>query len=153
MASDIRLPVLGRAKFLAIFSSNLDEFFQIRVAGLKAQIDSGLEGLSIDGLSAGDQLDRIHEIVLGQYESAYSIYSKSVIPELQEEDIRIVGLDELTQSQRLDLRRHFEREIFPDGMDQAWRDAAGMVAVPEPTTALLLGLGLVGLSMKRRMAS
>ena len=113
MASDIRLPVLERAKFLAIFSSNLDEFFQIRVAGLKAQIDSGLEGLSIDGLSAGDQLDRIHEIVLGQYESAYSIYSKSVIPELQEKDIRIVGLDELTQSQRLDLRRHFEREIFP----------------------------------------
>lgn len=113
MAEDTRLPVLERAKFLAIFGSNLDEFFQIRVAGLKAQLDSGIDRLSIDGLSADEQLDRIHDLVSEQYQTAYSVYSKSVMPELQENDVHIVGLKDLTTSQADDLRRHFEREIFP----------------------------------------
>ena len=59
---------------------------------------------------------------------------------------RLVGVRTLVQANPI------ADTIFPAGMDQAWRDAAGMVAVPEPTTALLLGLGLIGLSMRRRRA-
>ena len=113
MAEDLSLPLLERAKFLAIFGSNLDEFFQIRVAGIKAQIDSELDPISIDGLESDTQLENIHDYVSSQYSRASLIYSKSIIPELAEKDIRIVSLNELTKSQSDDLRRHFERDIFP----------------------------------------
>ena len=113
LAEDLSLPLLERAKFLAIFGSNLDEFFQIRVAGIKAQIDSGMDRVSMDGLDSTSQLESIHEFVSSQYDRAASIYSKSIIPELSESDIQIVGIDALSSSQAEDLRRHFERDILP----------------------------------------
>ena len=113
LAENQSLPLLERAKFLAIFGSNLDEFFQIRVAGIKAQIDSGMDRVSIDGLDSTSQLESIHDTVSDQYDRAASIYSKSIIPELSESDIKIVGIEDLSVSQREDLRKHFERDIFP----------------------------------------
>ncbi|MAI80149.1 MAG: polyphosphate kinase 1 [Deltaproteobacteria bacterium] len=113
LAEDTSLPLLERAKFLAIFGSNLDEFFQIRVAGLKAQIDSKMDTPSIDGLKPESQLQLIHDYVSEQHIRASSIYQKSILPELAENDIRIMKLNELSAKQASDLQDHFERDIFP----------------------------------------
>lgn len=113
MSEDERLPLLERVKFLAIFSSNLDEFFQVRVAGLKEQIGSGLSVVAPDGLSPRDQLQMIHARVRGLVGRS-SIHFRDVLrPALAEQGIRIVGLDALDAEQLRGLRQTFEREIFP----------------------------------------
>ena len=113
MSEDERLPVLERVKFLAIFSSNLDEFFQVRVAGLKEQIDAKLELISPDGLGAGEQLQLVHARVKELVRRSTSHYHKTLVPQLASHGIRIVGLDAVTAEQAAALRRTFEREIFP----------------------------------------
>lgn len=113
LSEDERLPALERVKFLAIFFSNLDEFFQVRVAGLKAQIDSGLSVTSPDGLGPGEQLAIIHRRVKALVRRATSHYQKVLIPALAEHGVRVVGLDAVSDQQAGALRRHFEREIFP----------------------------------------
>jgi polyphosphate kinase len=113
MAEDERLPLLERVKFLAIFCSNLDEFFQVRVAGLKEQVESGINIVSPDGLGPREQMQLVHARVKELVRRTTGVYHKSLLPTLAEHDIRIVGLDALTDEQRRGLRRTFEREIFP----------------------------------------
>jgi len=113
MSEDERLPLLERVKFLAIFCANLDEFFQVRVAGLKEQIGSGLSVVAPDGLSPSDQLQLIHRRVRDLVRRTANHYRKVLVPALADEGIRIVGLDALDDDQLRRLRRTFEREIFP----------------------------------------
>ena len=110
-AEDERNPLLERARFLSIFASNLDEFFQIRVAGLKQQVAAGRSSPTPDGMSAPETLDAIRNRLLplvARHSQAYAETSA----ELADEGIRIVRYDERPE-RHLELRSRFLDEIFP----------------------------------------
>jgi polyphosphate kinase len=113
LAEDVSQPLLERAKFLAIFASNLDEFYMVRVAGLKRRDETGLSVRSADGLSPREQLTRI---ALRNQELAVRharVFLDSVSPQLEEHDIRFVTWSDLDDQQRLHLSEYFSDQIFP----------------------------------------
>jgi polyphosphate kinase len=110
-AQDERNPLLERTRFLAIFTSNLDEFFQIRVAGLKQQVAAGQSRPSPDGLTPVEILRRVRNRVL-QLQSAHSDCYVAIARELADEGIRIVRYEDRPERQ-LELRRQFLDQIFP----------------------------------------
>ena len=112
-ALDPKIPLLERVKFLAIFSSNLDEFFMIRVSGLKRQLSSGALKPPPDGLTPAQQLNRIREQVLPLLDSADSCWRDQLQPELWKQGIRVVPHSSLQKKQVRLLRHHFRREVFP----------------------------------------
>jgi polyphosphate kinase len=113
LAESDRPPLLERAKFSAIFSSNLDEFFMIRVAGLHDQIDAGVEGRGPDGATASETLDRIRAKVLELTARQHVNWSTVLQPALAEHGIRIASLDEVPDEEQPKLTERFERQIFP----------------------------------------
>jgi polyphosphate kinase len=110
-SEDTRNPLLERVRFLSIFSSNLDEFFQVRVSGLMQQIAAGHSRPTPDGLSASQKLDRIRGRVL-QLQGHQSDLYDSISEELAEEGIRVLPLEDRPQRQQ-ELRQRFMDEIFP----------------------------------------
>jgi polyphosphate kinase len=110
-ALDERNPLLQRVRFLSIFASNLDEFFQIRVAGLKQQVKAGRSSPTPDGMSAAETLESVRLRLLPLV-AEHSDAMRTVRDELAEEGIRIVGYDERPERHR-ELRRQFVDEIFP----------------------------------------
>ncbi len=110
-AEDARNPLLERVRFLSIFTSNLDEFFQVRVSGLKQQVAAGHSRPTPDGLSASQKLDRIRGRVL-QLQARHSDLLTSISVELAEEGIRILPLEDRPERQN-ELRQRFLDEIFP----------------------------------------
>jgi polyphosphate kinase len=112
-AEEDRRAPLDRARFLAIFSRNLDEFFQIRVSGLREQLEAGVAGTSPDGMSPREQLDaiqaRVRELVARQMQ----LYESDVRPLLDAGGVRITDWDDLKEPQRHELRQVFEERIFP----------------------------------------
>ncbi|HEY5079563.1 MAG TPA: hypothetical protein VII43_06930, partial [Opitutaceae bacterium] len=82
-----RHPLLERVRFLAIVSSNLDEFFEIRVAGLMQQVDSGLTEFGSDGLTPVEQLRRIHAVVASLVDEQYRCWHHQLVPALAREGI------------------------------------------------------------------
>jgi len=112
-AKDITQPLLERVKFLSIFSTNLDEFFMIRVAGLKRQVKSKVNELTTDGMSAQEQRDTIYEILTPLVEEEHKIFNDVIIPELAENNIRFFKYDELNDDDRKKTDEYFEDEIFP----------------------------------------
>jgi polyphosphate kinase len=112
-AEDAWRPPLDRARFLAIFSRNLDEFFQIRVSGLREQAAAGVSGTSPDGMSPREQLAairvRAQELVARQTQ----VFEREVKPRLHAGGIRIVDWGDLKGPQRLELQHVFEERIFP----------------------------------------
>jgi polyphosphate kinase len=113
LAEDNGLPLLERVRFLAIFSNNLDEFFQIRVAGLKEQLSVGLAATSPDGMTAREQLDAISERVRLLKTRQHQIWAKSVRPRLDAAGISVVDWEDLGDEDRVLLRQTFERRVFP----------------------------------------
>jgi polyphosphate kinase len=113
IAEDDGLPVLERVKFLGIFSSGLDEFLQVRVAGLKEQVAAKLRTLSADGRSAPQQLDEAHEKIVGLLQREELIFAESVVPKLSESGIQILDWTDLDHAGRKELLSVFERDIFP----------------------------------------
>jgi polyphosphate kinase len=113
LAENEALPLLERAKFSAIFSSNLDEFFMIRVAGLHDQIDAGVEGRGPDGMTANETLDRVRSEVLELTERQQRGFSEVLQPALAEHGIRIVRPEDVPESEQAKLTERFERQIFP----------------------------------------
>jgi polyphosphate kinase len=110
-AADERNPLLERARFLAIFAGNLDEFFQVRVAGLKQHVEAGRSSPTPDGMSAAETLDAIRLRLLPML-AAHSAAYAEVRAQLAEAGVRIVGYDERPE-RHLELRRQFLDEIFP----------------------------------------
>ncbi len=110
---DKRYPLLERLKFLAIFSSNLDEFFMIRIAGLKRQMESGVIELSMDGLTPKEQLELIRKRVLELYQLQEEIYFNEIVPELQEAGIFIHQYKDLENKDKDYLHRYFCNNVLP----------------------------------------
>ncbi len=112
-ARDRTWPVLERLKFLAIFGSNLDEFFMIMVSGLHEQLLSPAPGTAPDGLSAIEQLVRIRAQVLRLTQAAVSLWLNELLPELANNEIRVRSFSELSATQREWARAYFRRSVFP----------------------------------------
>jgi polyphosphate kinase len=113
LAEDPRQPLLERIKFLAITSRNLDEFFQVRVAGLHAQREAPLPVTSPDGRTPEQQLREIRTRVLELALAAQDVYAKQLAPALAEAGIQIVAWSTLGAEDRALLGREFEARIFP----------------------------------------
>ncbi len=107
------VPLLERVKFLAIFSEGLDEFFQVRVAGLKDQVDAGLRTRSADGLRPSEALRAIGERVTELVDRQSRIFLDSVVPALAEAGMRVADWSSLDDADREYLIESFNRQIFP----------------------------------------
>ncbi|HEX2850768.1 MAG TPA: RNA degradosome polyphosphate kinase [Acidimicrobiales bacterium] len=113
LAEDKEQPLLERAKFLAIWSANLDEFFQVRVAALKDQLAAGVPGTTPDGITPGQQLRLIRERVAEQLGRVSSAFLDGVVPALADVGIRLSDWDALDDDDREYLVAVFEERIFP----------------------------------------
>jgi polyphosphate kinase len=112
-AKDPENPLLERVKFLAIVSSNLDEFFMVRVAGLQHQAASGSLESSADGRSAAEQLQLIRSEVRRLVEEIQHLFRGTLLPELEREGIRIVDMAALSPDERSALDKYFLEQVFP----------------------------------------
>lgn len=106
-------PLLERVKFLAIFSSNMDEFFMVRVSGLKQQVLLGITDRPADGLTPREQLVAIHRTVTHLFNQATNCWLDTLQPALTKEGIHTLSYDQLKTRQKKKLAAYFEREIFP----------------------------------------
>ena len=112
-AEEARRPALERARFLAICSRNLDEFFQIRVSGLREQVGAGVSGTSPDGMSPREQIDAIRARAQELVATQTQLFEHDVKPLLHAGGVRIADWEDLKESHRDELRRVFEERIFP----------------------------------------
>ncbi|HEY1760325.1 MAG TPA: polyphosphate kinase 1 [Bryobacteraceae bacterium] len=112
-AQDPFNPLLERVMFLSILGSNIDEFFQVRVAVLKQRAASGAEEHRVDGLSDTELLDAIHDEVAALGESAYACLRRDLKPALAEAGIRILDYADLDEEARTALNDYFQRTVFP----------------------------------------
>ncbi len=113
LAEDRTLPLMERVKFLAIFSGGIDEFFQVRVAGLKDQVAAGVRLRSPDGRTPLEQLHDVRDKVCELMAREDRIYLEGILPALGDEGIHVLGWNELDGDGREELLRVFERDIFP----------------------------------------
>ncbi len=113
LAEDSSQPLLERAKFLAIFASNLDEFYMVRVAGLKRRDETGLSVRSADGLTPGEQLAAIYKRTQELVEQHARAFIDHVQPELEKHAISIVNWAQLTDFEKLRLSNYFSDQVFP----------------------------------------
>ena len=113
LARDPDVPLLERARYLSIFSTNLDEFFQVRVSGLADRVAAELTERSLDGHTAAEQL---HEVRLATSElccEQQRLFLEQVQPALAAEGIHMLPADDLHEHERARLRKHFEERVFP----------------------------------------
>ena len=133
-------PLLERLRFLSISGSNLDEFYMVRVAGLRGQVDAGIETRSQDGLSPGEQLQQISTLVADLSADQTRIWAKLRI-ELAAQGFYIVGEKDLDKADRIWLERHFIEHIFPVLTPIAVNPALPFPFIPN--TGITLGLDLL----------
>lgn len=112
-ATDSRTPLLERLKFLAIFSSNLDEFFMVRVAALKQQVAANVSKLPPDGRTPSEQLELISHSLSPIVAEQNQHFEKVLRPQLAREGIYLLDYMDLNQEQRVYLQNYFEEQIFP----------------------------------------
>jgi polyphosphate kinase len=112
-AEDTRLPLLERVKFLTIFSTNLDEFFMIRVSGLRRQAAAGTGGTTPDGMTPSEQILVINRELSVQFGRYDRCWKQDVLPSLRETGIRILHYVDLTAREREAIQQYFQRDIFP----------------------------------------
>ena len=112
-AEDAGNPLLERVKFLAITASNLDEFFEIRVGGLLQQLEDGQNSPTLDGLTMAEERDLINRATHKFVEEQYSCWNERLRPELAEQGIRVLGIDELDEEALAFADEYCERELDP----------------------------------------
>jgi polyphosphate kinase len=140
LAENQKLPLLERVKFLAIYSSNLDEFFMVRVASLKRKIEYGNNELLISGLTPTDLLSAIHTKVRILQDRVSYLLINDLKPRLNEQGITRVSWDSLSDAEKAPLTERFVREIFP-----VLTPLASDPSHPFPhISGLSLNLGIIG---------
>jgi polyphosphate kinase len=113
LVEDPSVPLLERVKFAAIYTSNLDEFFMVRVAGLQDQVDAGVTTPGPDGRTPSEVVDGIRERVNDQDGRLCRCVAHELVPTLAEHGIRIVSWDKVSDEERAALSERFQRQIFP----------------------------------------
>ncbi|MEM6259181.1 MAG: polyphosphate kinase 1 [Planctomycetota bacterium] len=112
-ALDERTPLLERVAFLAIFNSNLDEYYQKRVGSLKRQAESGQGQRGADGMSVTDQLKTIREMVLPMLQAQAGCYRNQILPALVQHGIELLHWSDLTDAEKQEAEQHFLDQLFP----------------------------------------
>lgn len=112
-ARDPNNPLLERVKFLSILGSNLDEFFMVRIAGLKKQVAAGVVDVPADGLTPALQLAETRKVVLDLMTQARYCLHNELVPQLQQAGIHILGYEELNKQQKSSVDTYFEDVVFP----------------------------------------
>lgn len=113
-ARDKSIPLLERLKFISITSSNLDEFFMVRVASLKDMVHANYKKPDIAGMTATEQLEKINAATRELVELQYSTYNRSLLPQLAAKGIRILdAFEDLTKEQREFVDKYFEENVYP----------------------------------------
>src|SRR3954449_10727551 len=113
LTEDDGMPLLERVKFLSIYSTNLDEFVMVRLAGHHDQVDAGIEGRGPDGLTAQQTIDCVTEQVREQDQRHVEQWERVVRPELEEQGIRIVNCEHCDEAELQAADRHFNDQMFP----------------------------------------
>lgn len=144
-AEDVENPLLERVKFLSIFSSNLDEFFMIRISGLREQLSGGVLEAPPDGMTTSEQLTAVRQETLRQFTRFSDCYRNDVLEKLKAQGIHVLRYKELQSKQRQLLRGYFSKEIFP-----ALTPLAFDPSHPFPHISnLSLNLAVVGTDLER----
>ncbi|MFZ4639743.1 MAG: polyphosphate kinase 1 [Nodosilinea sp.] len=112
-ALDSRTPLLERLKFLAIYSSNLDEFFMVRISGVIEQVDAAVQAVAPDGLSPTQQLAAIRALLLQDIQLQHQTFEQVLRPALTNHGVYLVDYGQLSPEQKAFLKDYFERRIFP----------------------------------------
>ena len=138
-AEDERTPLLERVKFIAIVSSNLDEFFMKRIGGLKQQVGAGISELSVDGRSPQQQINECYAVVR-ELEARKEMLLAQIIDLLKQQGIRILPFLELSKDQQQTMREHYIRNIFPLVTPQAIDPAHPFPFISNLSLNLLAGV-------------
>ena len=112
-AFDKRNPLLERVKFLSIFNTNLDEFYMVRVAGLRRQVAAGMQAETADGMTPQQQLEAIHNRVTDLVEQAKKLLHDELLPELSTHEVKLVEVDSLSGDEWKNIDDFFEAQVFP----------------------------------------
>lgn len=107
------LPLLEKVKFVSIFCSNLDEFYMIRISGIKEQISAGFSEPSIDGLTPIQQLQKIEKALQPLLVQLMQLWKEVIVPGLREQGVEILRLDELTPEELAGMNHYFRKQIYP----------------------------------------
>ena len=112
-ARDENNPLLERVKFLAIFGSNMDEFFMVRVSGIRKLVESNVTEISSDGMTPREQLAAIRKRALDLYREAHDFYQRELLPELEKTGIHVLDYKKLNDAQRGRADKYFNDVVFP----------------------------------------
>ncbi len=112
-ATNPNLPLLERVKFISIYFTNLDEFYMIRVSGIKEQIRANIIEQRIDGLTPHEELKFIQEAVIPQVDYLLEYWNNTIVPELKKNDVKFIKYKELTKNEIEKLSKYFHQEIYP----------------------------------------
>ena len=112
-AQDPTNPILERLRFLCIVASNLDEFFEVRVAGVKQQRESNVSEGGPDGMSPAEQLAAISARVRKMVDDKYTVWSKDLVPALEQNNISFLSYEELTKEEKQYYAQYFENSVHP----------------------------------------
>ncbi len=112
-AEDEDNPLLERVKFLAIFGSNMDEFFMVRVSGIRKQVEAHVMELSPDGLTARDELAAIRKFSVELYAEAHECLQRKLLPKLQKQGIHVLDYNKLTKTQKEKVDAYFHEVVHP----------------------------------------
>jgi polyphosphate kinase len=113
LAEDPEMPLLERVRFCAIYASNLDEFFMVRVAGLFDQLDAGIDARGPDDLGPSAQIDALQARVLELDSRLHSCFDGTLRPQLEERGIRIISLETASEEERREIDTRFHEQVFP----------------------------------------